>query len=284
MNFDTVYKTSDFDYYETRYPQTKLIDFAAEKISGNYKVQAGVYCLYISPSDHMEGTLQFIAPGPINDISSKTLPYHPMAQALIFHPDLVQDTSLEECLNDCSFFSNGPNQSLHLLPQEYQLVLAFFSNIKMELTNTLDRHSKKLIVSNIELFLHYCGRFLNRKFLVRATEYSSVLQRFDKVLSHYFTSDNPYKFGIPSVAYCAEELHLSANYFGSLVKKETGKTAQEYIRYKLVEEAKHRISNSHKTINEIAYEFGFKYPQHFSRFFKRVVGQNPNEFRNMNLN
>lgn len=284
INFETVRDVSDFSYAETQHPLIRLVDFATEKNAGSYTAQAGLYVIYIAPYDQEEGKSIFIAPGQHCGSARDTLPYHPMGKALFFHADLIRGTSLEDSLDDFGVFSCSPNQSLHLLPREYQLALDIFSNVKMELTHPLDRHSKRLIAANVQLFLNYCERFFSGKFVATVNSNSGVLQRFDKILGRYFSSENPYKFGIPSVAYCAEELHLSANYFGSLVKKETGKTAQEYIRCKLVEEAKHRIINTHKTINEIAYEFGFKYPQHFSRFFRRVVGQNPNEYRNVNWN
>jgi AraC-like DNA-binding protein len=84
------------------------------------------------------------------------------------------------------------------------------------------------------------------------------------------------------VGYFAEQLHLSPNYFGDLVKKETGKSAQEYIQAKLIDIAKEKVFDPDKTVSEIAYELGFKYPQHFSRLFKQQVGHSPKEFRNLN--
>ncbi len=87
---------------------------------------------------------------------------------------------------------------------------------------------------------------------------------------------------MPSVAFCAKELHLSAKYFGDLIKKETGKSAQEYIQNKIIDVAKDQILSNNKTVNEIAYELGFKYPQHFSRLFKQRVGYTPNEYRSLN--
>ena len=87
---------------------------------------------------------------------------------------------------------------------------------------------------------------------------------------------------MPSVAWCAGELNLSANYFGDLIKKETGKTAQEYIQSKVIDVAKEIIFDQSKSVNQIAYELGFKYPQHFSRLFKQRVGKSPNEYRNAN--
>lgn len=86
---------------------------------------------------------------------------------------------------------------------------------------------------------------------------------------------------MPSVAYCADELNLSANYFGDLIKKETGKSAQEYIQSKVIEVAKEKIFED-KSISQVAYDLGFKYPQHFTRLFKQKVGVSPLEYRNLN--
>jgi AraC-like DNA-binding protein len=88
--------------------------------------------------------------------------------------------------------------------------------------------------------------------------------------------------GLPSVAFCAGELHLSPNYFGDLIKKETGRSAQDYIQAKLIDVAKEKIFDTSKSVTQIAYDLGFKYPQHFSRLFKQRVGYTPNEYRMLN--
>ncbi|HTE27248.1 helix-turn-helix domain-containing protein [Flavitalea sp.] len=75
---------------------------------------------------------------------------------------------------------------------------------------------------------------------------------------------------------------MSPGYFGDLVKKETGKTAQDYIQSKVIEIAKERVYDQSKSVSQIAYELGFKYPQHFTRLFKQRVGQSPNEYRMLN--
>jgi AraC-like DNA-binding protein len=102
------------------------------------------------------------------------------------------------------------------------------------------------------------------------------------LLNNYFASDKPHIIGLPSVAYFANELHLSANYFGDLIKEETGLSAKEYILNKLIDVAKNKVFEHDKTVNEIAYELGFKYPQHFTRLFKQRVGISPNEYRGLN--
>ena len=66
-------------------------------------------------------------------------------------------------------------------------------------------------------------------------------------------------------------------------KKETGKSAQEYIQLKVIDIAKERMFDTTKSISEIAYELGFRYPQHFTRLFKKCVGQSPNEYPDTKL-
>lgn len=130
--------------------------------------------------------------------------------------------------------------------------------------------------------MNYCIRFYDRQFIIRENVNKGILEKFEDLLNGYFNTDKPHTIGLPSVAYCAEELHLSAGYFGDLVKKETGKTAQEYIQSKVIDVAKERIFDMNKSVSEIAYELGFKYPQHFTRLFKQRVGQSPNEYRMLN--
>ncbi|HMR56860.1 MAG TPA: helix-turn-helix transcriptional regulator, partial [Cyclobacteriaceae bacterium] len=133
--------------------------------------------------------------------------------------------------------------------------------------------------SNIELFLNYCVRFYDRQFITRDNTNKGILERFETLLHTFFSSDKPQQVGLPSVAYCAGELNLSANYFGDLIKKETGKSAHEYITLKLIDVAKQRMFDATKSVSEVAYELGFKYPQHFTRVFKQHVGVTPLEYR-----
>lgn len=161
----------------------------------------------------------------------------------------------------------------------------YFHNLEKineEIGQNLDKHSETLIVSNIELFLNYCMRFYDRQFITRTNANKDILIRFEQLLDNYFSSEKPLTLGLPTVAYCAEELFLSPNYFGDPIKKETGSTALDYIQNKLIDEAKNKIFDTSKSINDIANELGFKYQQHFTRLFKQKTGATPIEFRSLN--
>mgnify|MGYP003623593276 CR=1 FL=1 len=127
--------------------------------------------------------------------------------------------------------------------------------------------------------LDYCMRFHERQFITRSEANKDVISRFELLLEEYFLDEQLRQQGLPTVKYFADKICLSANYFGDLIKKETGKTAQEYIQGKLIDTAKEWILGTDKTVSQIAYELGFQYPQHFNRLFKKNVGYTPNEYR-----
>lgn len=180
-----------------------------------------------------------------------------------------------------SFCLYTTNEALHLSQWERQIIPDCFARLKLETEHGVDKYSETLIGSNIELFLNYCVRFYDRQFLTRDNVNKGILERFERLLNEFFTSDKPQEVGLPSVAYCANELNLSANYFGDLIRKETGKSPSEYIRLKLIGVAKSKIFDESKSVSEIAYELGFKYPQHFTRVFKQQTGVTPQEYRSL---
>jgi AraC-like DNA-binding protein len=231
--------------------------------------------------DFDEGTMVFLAPNQSVEFSYDKN-FVPKGYALLFHPELLIGTNLNKKIKNYNFFSYAVNEALHLSAKERKIILSLIEKIQFELEQNMDKHSRKLIVSNLELLLDYCMRFYDRQFITREIVHTNTMEQFNEMLNDYFESEQPKKYGLPSVTHFAEQLHLSSNYFGDLVKKETGQSAQEYIQNKLIDVAKDRIFNPAKTVSEIAYELGFKYPQHFSRTFKKNVGVSPNAFRNLN--
>jgi AraC family transcriptional regulator, transcriptional activator of pobA len=292
--FETISDYNEFNNTETLHPLVSVIDMSKANPRQASNMYFGFYTIFLkdikcgdlrygkNTYDYQEGTLVFIAPGQVVSVDNTGETYQPKGYALVFHPDLIHGTPLGKHIQDYTFFSYQSNEALHLSDRERKIVLDCFSKIEYELEHAIDKHSKGLIVSNIELFLNYCVRFYDRQFITRENVLKGILERFESLLNEYFQTEKPQTIGLPSVASCATELNLSPNYFGDLIKKETGKTAQEYIQAKVIDVAKERIFDQSKSVSEIAYELGFKYPQHFTRLFKQRVGQSPNEYRMLN--
>ena len=294
VKIETVAQYNNMRGVETLHPLVTVIDLSKARPIPAKTFNFGLYAIYLkelhcgelrygrSNYDYQEGTLVFIGPGQVMGVQPKVKTFEPKGWALLFHPDLVKGTSLGKHIQDYSFFSYDVNEALHLSEKERQIVLDCFSKIGYELEHAIDKHSRTLIAANIELFLGYCTRFYDRQFITRDHAHKGTIERFEALLNGYFNSDKPQTVGVPSVAWCAAELNLSANYFGDLIKRETGRSPQEYIQHKLIDVAKERVFDTSKSISEIAYNLGFKYPQHFTRMFKQQVGQTPNEYRTLN--
>uniref|UniRef100_UPI0032169A54 helix-turn-helix domain-containing protein n=1 Tax=uncultured Draconibacterium sp. TaxID=1573823 RepID=UPI0032169A54 len=291
---NTVTEYNNFVGQETLHPLVSVVDFSKMEPFYFFRKQMGIYAIFLKQAkcgnmiygcntyDYEEGTLLFIAPGQVYGVEDNGEKRKGHGQAILFHPDLIHGTSLGKKIKEYTFFSYEVNEALHLSTRERTIVNDCFEKISYELEHPVDAHSKTLIVSYLELFLNYCKRFYERQFNTRSHVNKDVLARFEKVLDDYFFSENPIELGPPSVGYCADKLFLSPNYLGDLLKKETGKSALEHIQLKLIDVAKEKIYDSSKSISDIAYELGFKYPQHFTRMFKKNTGYSPIEFRLMN--
>ena len=294
MKIDTIGQYNALNNNETLHPLVNVVDLSKADERQNRRSNYGFYAVFLKEIkcgdlhygcnyyDYEEGTLVFVGPGQVIGVENNGELYQPKGYALVFHADLLRGTSLGRHIADYNFFSYEVHEALHLSESERKIIYDCYDKIRNELHRGIDKHSKILIVSNIELLLNYCVRFYDRQFITREHVNKGILQRFEELLNDYFISNKPKDIGLPSVNYCADQLNLSPNYFGDLIKKETGKSAQEYIQSKTMDVAKEKIFDTTKTVSEIAYELGFKYPQHFTRSFKQHTGITPNDYRASN--
>ncbi len=292
--YDTVKQYSQMFNNSTLHPLISLVDLDKAPPLERTKFMMNIYAIIIKKKhcgelrygntyyDYDDGTLVFFAPGQVITNEPEGELHQPYGRALVFHPDLIKGSSLGKHLHEYSFFSYQSHEALHLSEKEKEVIHNCFQNIASEINQNLDKHSKRLIVANLELLLNYCLRFYDRQFLTREVANKGILEQFEQLLNNYLFSDELPLKGVPSVAYFADKLNLSPNYFGDLVKKETGKTALEFIQLRLLDLAKERIFDTSKSLSEISYELGFKYPQHFTRLFKQKVGMTPNQYRMAN--
>ena len=294
IKLDNISQYNTLRGIETFHPLVSVFEFSKMKLIPEAMAHYGFYCVFLKEAvcgdlkygcnyyDYQEGTLVFIAPGQVAGIGSKPGTTMPKGRGLLFHPDLIRGTSLSQHIKEYTFFSYEANEALHLSEKERKIILDCLNKIDYELHQSIDKHSKKLIANNIELLLNYCMRFYDRQFITRNLVNKDILVRFENLLDNYLKSEISKTGGLPTVKYCADKLHLSPNYFGDLIKKETGKTAHDHIQLKVIEISKERIFDTSRSISEIAYELGFKHPQHFSRMFKNETGYTPNEYRSLN--
>lgn len=295
IRLDAVAQYNQLFGLETLHPLVSVVDLSkATLFPTHFRINYGVYALFLKDTkcgdirygrsryDYQEGTVVCFAPGQVvtTEIEEGV---RPAARGILFHPDIIRGTSLGKEINQYAFFSYDSTEALHLSEQEKEIILDCLDKIELELEHSIDKHSKRLISRNIELLLDYCMRFYERQFTTRSEVNKDILVRFEQLLDAYFEDEQLRREGLPTVKYFADKVCLSPNYFGDLIKKETGKTAQENIQNKIISLAKDWILGTDKTVSQIAYELGFQYSQHFNRIFKKSVGHTPNEYRRLHV-
>lgn len=244
MSMDNIVNLESVDRYnsmyglETLHPLVSVVDLTkATKIINHTQMNYGVYALFLKQTkscdlkygrrsyDYQEGTIVCFAPGQTVRVDMIEDEITPEVYGIVFHPDLIRGTSLAKSMKNYTFFSYAVNEALHLSDQEKEIVMDCLKKISIELEHAIDKHSKALIAMNIELLLNYCMRFYERQFITRSDANKDALTKFEQLLNEYFLSKLPMQEGLPSVKYFADKICLSSNYFGDMVKKETGKNS-----------------------------------------------------------
>ena len=287
-----VKSVSDYSRYVgavDQHPLVCVIDFAAlspvRHSLNNYSVygiffhdEADIDLEYgCGKYDYKKGTVICVAPGQVGGKEDNGEWVNLTGWALLFHPDLLQGTPLEKKIRDYSFFDYRINEALHMTDEEHDVLVSLMRQIQAEIERKHDALQDAIIVNYIGLVLNFCQRFYNRQFLTRKFENRDVLMRFDTLLRDYFEEDRQLSLGLPTVQYCADQLCMSANYFGDLIKKTTGDTAGNYIRQYVIQRAKNELITG-KGIAQVAYRLGFEYPQHLSKMFKKYTGMTPTAY------
>ncbi len=286
-----------FDLGHSQHPLVAVLDFSkvSEQVEQNSKITTDFYSIMFKnycknnikygrkTIDFQDGNLICIAPNQVIEIDNEIEPIeNMMGWGLFFHPDLIRATSLNDKIKDYSFFTYEVSEALHLSDKEKNILYECVQKIQTELQQNIDVHSQNIIVSSIELLLNYCSRFYGRQMITRSQTNKRIVAQIEIILNKYFTETKIKEQGLPTVKYLADRVNLSPSYLSDLLKKETGKNAQEHIHFYLIEEAKGYLVNTDKNINEIAYNLGFEYPQYFNKLFKQKTGQTPMEYRNLN--
>ena len=287
---NTVQNFNDYQGVETLHPLVSVVHVENTEHIQECVMHYGLYAIYLkenkgcklsygrTPYDFDEMTVTSFAPGQVVKVEPN--PDVPFAKftALVFHPDLLHRTALGRQMSRYEFFDYSSTEALHLSVQEVEVFRGVITMIEQELHRAIDKHTRELIISNIELLLNYCLRFYDRQFITREEINHSVVKRFMELLDDYISS-KALREGLPTVAYFADKCCLSSGYFGNLVRVETGRTAKDIIADRLLAHAKQLLNDDTLTITMISERMGFDYPQHFVRFFKSHTGKTPSAYR-----
>ena len=225
--------------------------------------------------------LMCVAPGQIGGKTDTGEEIHSKGWALLFDTELLRNTELGRRMADYHFFSYTTSEALLLTPGQRQSIVTLLDAIRKELLCDEDSHTLRIVTSQIEQVLELVARYYALQLSTSATSTNSdLLPRFEHLLRKYYDDGIQRQQGLPTVKYCAQQLFLSPNYFGDLIRELTGDSATSHIRRFIMQRAQ-QLLMSGATISETAESLGFDYPQHFTRQFKKHFGVTPSEFIKM---
>ncbi len=271
----SITRLEDLPNHSLRFPEHFTYGFYAvglkKNLSGYVKYGRTHY-------DFQEGALGFTAPLQALSLAPEIL-NGATGWMLFFQKEILVGSALADRIKNYGFFDYQVSEGLHLSQEEEDTLEVIFKNIKAEYQRPIDQHSKRVVLSNLELLLTYAQRYYQRQFIMRHDVDASLVSTFESKLRQHFEDQVNLESGLPSVNHLASELHLSPKYLSDLLKSLTGKTTQEHIHYQLIEKAKLNLLASDAPVADIAYALGFDYPQYFSRLFKQKTGMSPTTFR-----
>jgi len=221
--------------------------------------------------------LMCVAPGQIGGKADTGEEIHTKGWALLFDTELLRGSELGRRMADYTYFTYSVSEALLLSDEQRQSIVSVLEQMRREL-QLHDAHTQRIVASYISIILELVARYYAQQLSTSARSTNSdLLPRFEQLLRQYYAQNLQRRHGLPSVKYCAQQLFLSPNYFGDLIRELTGDTATSHIRRFLMQRAQ-QLLISGTTITETSEQLGFEYPQHFTRQFKKHFGQTPSEF------
>ena len=222
--------------------------------------------------------LMCVAPGQIGGKADTGEEIQTKGWALLFDPELIHGTDLEHRMPSYTYFSYNTNEALLMTAEQRLTIVNLLETLRKELPDA-DGHTPYIIVAYLQLILEYIARYYAGQLSSQVQSSSDLLTRFENLLKRYYEEGQQLTYGLPSVKYCAQELFLSPNYFGDLIKQMTDDTAGNIIRRFVMQQAQ-KLLISGVGITSTAEQLGFEYPQHFTRMFKKHFGVSPSQYLN----
>lgn len=293
-NFVHVENVDQFNLYfhqPTLHPLVSVADLSKADLSLFAPTDFGMYCVVLMDADFGElvlrgscmryrsGTIFTMKPGDVVKMNLDSS-VHPRGWMLAFRSEMIENTGLGRDFYMFNYFDYNVFEALELTEPERRVIINCYQNIYAELLAPNDELTGHMIRLGIGQLLSYCRRYYDRQFDTRKLKSSDLVTKLDALIEGCLASpEMTRRIGLPTVAWCASQFHLSPNYFGDMVKRHLRITAQEYIQGKIIDKAKSLITDQHLSVSDVADQLGFAYSNHFTRFFRSKTGMSPSEYK-----
>lgn len=177
--------------------------------------------------------------------------------------------------DNVQFFRQRMNTFITMLSDEYKaLLLSFFDSLWLSLHSDAKRCREGLIASIIQLVIYL--------YSISKTETEDDDSQDNHnvyVLNRFLDLVNKNCHEHRDLDFYADKICLSKQYLSSIISEVSRQTAREWIEEATITRIKVLLRHSDLSLNEISARMSFPEPSHFSRYFKRLTGMTPAEYR-----
>lgn len=187
----------------------------------------------------------------------------------------IKDDSLNIALNGhLPIAFNGQNRDFHLMAteKEVDIINGIFQSI-WEVVHQ-ENYSKETVNSLIASVFHYYNNLESK------TESVDIPKSRDKdVFDRFIYLVNRYNEEERFLSFYADKLCLSQRYLGTIIKTVSGVTAKDWIDRAVITTAKVMLKHSDMQIVQLSDKLRFPSTSFFCKYFKRLTGMTPQEYR-----
>ena len=137
------------------------------------------------------------------------------------------------------------------------------------------RYNREAAASLIAAIVNYIVGLFERD----GTDVPMAESRQQDVFNRFIALVNEHCFRHHTLDFYADRLCITQRYLGTLVRQASGTTAKEWIDRALINEAKVALKHSDVTVAQLADNLSFPNPAFFSKFFKRMTGMTPSQYK-----
>ena len=171
---------------------------------------------------------------------------------------------------------NGQLRDFQLSPTEEEITTArhILDTIWQIVHANKDYHRPTvtaLVAAQMQHYNQLCQLQDKQRATTRSRE-QTIFDRFIQLVTQHCTEHH-------RIAYYAHRMCLTQHYLSTVIRQTTGTTAKEWIDQAIITRIKIELRHTNKTAAQIAEEMNFTNPSFFSKYFRRLTGMTPGDYK-----
>lgn len=283
-----------YTFYKTKYGSELLIDIVELEYTKKFLKRGSIHTLtyyditFITKGEGtfsidnqtvkaIPGDVFFSKPGEIRNWDTESIT---SGFALIFEDEFLSSFFKDSLfVQHLPYFTSGKTaRKLHLSEKLYSKMLQLLKDIKTEI-NAYQQND----VHVLRALLFEALMLLNRAYLHSESTLNEGMETTKEAgniyLDRFIQMVNTHLKEQHSVQYYADKLCITPNYLNEIVSSTLNISAKQYIRNKVMDEAKRLLVYTYLPIAEIAFELNFSTVSYFVRSFRQYANETPLSYR-----